>query len=479
MKKILSLTVTAILLFSTFFSFVTFANAELEGSLQSEAYIVTDAATGQILYAKNHEKQETLSGMTKIMTAAVALEKLDLNSTVTVTASAVGNDAVPRDTLNISLVEGEAVDIKSLLYASLLAGANDAANALAEAASGSVENFVKQMNEKATAIGCKNTVFHNANGLTSEAAQNNATTAYDMALIMKYAMENAYFKQIIKQTTYTVPATNKSAARELATSHNMLKKNAFYEYATGGVVGYSRSSGYTAVTSALNNDKELICVVLNCPQGEARFSDTQILFDYIFSNFEYSTLTQAEIPPKTVNVLSEDGTKITAKATLTLPGDITVLLHKAVTKDKLVIKDTTPAEFTLEATNQAVTITADTDLMFRQVATSYLQASTEKLAAPEPVATTGDVAAESKNSFGRVVLTILKVLGIIILVIIAGAIIFAIYAVVANNKRKKQREERRRRERDGDGADKDIRQSPRRRTGERRPSSGRSSERRK
>ena len=105
MKKIISLTITVILLLSTLFSFVSFANAELENGLQSEAYIVTDAATGQILYAKNHEKQETLSGITKIMTAAIALEKLELDANATATISSVGNDVVPRDTINISLVE--------------------------------------------------------------------------------------------------------------------------------------------------------------------------------------------------------------------------------------------------------------------------------------------------------------------------------------------------------------------------------------
>lgn len=113
MKKIISLTITVILLLSTLFSFVSFANAELENGLQSEAYIVTDAATGQILYAKNYEKQETLSGITKVMTAAIALEKLELDANATATVSAVGNDVVPRDTINISLVEGETVDVKS------------------------------------------------------------------------------------------------------------------------------------------------------------------------------------------------------------------------------------------------------------------------------------------------------------------------------------------------------------------------------
>lgn len=480
MKKIISLTITVILLLSTLFSFVSFANAELENGLQSEAYIVTDAATGQILYAKNHEKQETLSGITKVMTAAIALEKLELDANATATVSAVGNDVVPRDTINISLVEGETVDVKSLLHATLLAGANDAANVLAEAASGSIENFVKQMNEKATALGCKNTKFYNANGLTSDTAQNNVTTAYDYALIMKYAMENAYFKQIIKQTTYTIPETNKSAAREISTSYNLLKKNGFYEYSTGGAVGYSKASGYTAVSSALNGDKELICVVLNCPLGEARFADTQKLFDYIFDNFEYSTLTQDDIRSKTVDVLSEDGTQIIAKATLTLPGEIKVLLHKDIAKENLIITDTTPESFKEEAENQSVTITANSDLMFSPVATSYLQASTEILATPEPVTALSETAPESKNSFGSVVLTILKVIGIIILVIIAGVIVFAVYAVVSNNKRRKQRAERRRRERDGEPTDEEERnERPQRRGNTLARRNGRSSERRK
>lgn len=478
MKKIITLTIAVIMLFSTLFSFVSFANADLESKLQSEAYIVTDAKTGQILYAKNHEKQETISGITKVMTATVALEKLELDGTATATVSAVGSDAVPRDKVNISLTEGETVDVKSLLYATLLAGANDAANMLAEAASGTVEKFVEQMNEKAAALGCKNTKFYNANGLTSDTAQNNVTTARDFALIMRYAMENAYFNQIIKQTAYTIPATNKSDARDISTSHSMLKKNGFYEFATGGVVGYAKESGYTAVTSAVNGDRELICVILNCPQADARFSDTKTLFDYIFDNFEYSTLTKDDIPQKTVDVLSEDGTQIIAKATLTLPGDVTVLLHREIAKDALTITVSTPESFTLEAQNQTVTVSTDSDLMFGEIATSYLQASTEKLATPEPVATLAATEPETKNSFGSVVLTILKVLGIIILVIIAGVIIFAVYGVVANNKRRKQRAERRRRER-GEDEDDEEENRPRRRASAPMGRQRRSSERRK
>ncbi len=438
MKRILSSVICFILLFSLL-SFSFSANSTLEQQLKSDSYIVMDAKTGQIVYAKNQEKEQTLSGITKVMTAALALEALSLDSNATATSSAVGSDAVPRDTSNISLVEGEVVDVKSLLYAMLLKGANDAANVLAEASYGSIENFVKQMNEKASAIGCQKTVFYNANGLTSSTSENNVSTAYDMALIMKYAMENAYFKQIIKQTAYVIPATNKNESRNITTSHSMLKKTDYYEYLTGGVVSYSGSSGYSAVSSAEKDDKELICIVMNCPQSDSRYSDTRILFDYVLDNFQYVTLTKEDIPSKTVDVHSEDGTQIIARATLTLPGDISILLHNEIDKKSLTVTDTIPELFTKEASNQTVTVSSSSDLIYSPIAVSYLQASTETLAAPESVTVAEEVTAQSKNSFGSVVLGILKVIGIIILVIIGLAVIFIVYAVVTNNKRRKKR----------------------------------------
>lgn len=474
-KKILIFILTAVFVFSAVIPFASYANAELDEKIEAEAFIVTDATTGQILYAKNHEKAEIPANLTKIMTAAIALEELDLQKEVTVNDSAINSAVVPRDTMNISLVEGEKITVEALLYAALIQSANDAANVLAEAVGGSIESFVKKMNEKAAAIGCENTSFFNASGLTSDSGQNNVTTAYDMALIMRYAMKNAYFKQIIKQTTYTVPETNKSAARELSTSHNLLKKNEYYEYATGGTVGYSKTAKYTAATSALNGERELICIVLNCPTGEGRFTDTRTLFDYVFSNFEYTTLTQDDINSKTVDVISEDGTQIIARATLTLPGAITVLLHKDVPRESLIITDTVPESFTAEATNQSVTVSANSDLMFSPLATSYLQASTDILATPEPVPTGDELTEESKNSFGSIVLTVLKVLGIIILVIIVGIIILAVYSVIANNKRRKKRRELRRREARGeDGvSERDGTESRRRTDNNRRTASGR------
>ena len=163
-----------------------------------------------------------------------------------------------------------------------------------------------------------------------------------------------------------------------------------------------------------------------------------------------------------------------------MPGEIRVLLHKDIAKENLIITDTTPESFKAEAENQSVTITANSDLMFSPVATSYLQASTEILATPEPVTALSETAPESKNSFGSVVLTILKVIGIIILVIIAGVIVFAVYAVVSNNKRRKQRAERRRRERDGEPTDeKERNERPQRRGNTLARRNGRSSERRK
>ena len=152
-----------------------------------------------------------------------------------------------------------------------------------------------------------------------------------------------------------------------------------------------------------------------------------------------------------------------------------MLLHKDVPRESLIITDTVPESFTAEATNQSVTVSANSDLMFSPLATSYLQASTDILATPEPVPTGDELTEESKNSFGSIVLTVLKVLGIIILVIIVGIIILAVYSVIANNKRRKKRRELRRREARGeDGvSERDGTESRRRPDNNRRTASGR------
>lgn len=467
-SKLLSIFLVLIISLSIF-SVPLFAASPLD-AVKAEAYVVMDSLTGQVLVEKNMNKKLMPASLTKIMTAALALENLELDNKLTAKDSAVNSDVVPRDTTHISLVDGEVMSVKDLLYATMLTSANDAANVLAEGVSGSLDAFVKLMNKKAKELGCKNTTFVNANGITSKNDSNNVTTAYDMALITKYAIQNAYFKQIISTVTYPAEATNKNTERTFATYHKMIKQtDQFYQYATGGKIGYTKSAKYTAMTTAVQTDKELICIVLKEESGNDRFSDTKTLFDYCFKNFRYESVNQKDIPSKKVQILSEDQQYIVGDALLTLPGEIKFLLHSDLNKKDLIIKDNLPKNYTLTAENGEVYITVDSDLMYNNIASSYLQASSEALSSPVPVPVEEED--NGKMTVGDVVKTILKVIGIIILVLVAGFVILIVYSIIMNNKRRKNRRQRRAEGEGSERAERSARSSSERRSYERRKES--------
>ena len=140
------------------------------------------------------------------------------------------------------LVDGEQMPLESLLYATMLPSANDAANVVAEYIGGSISGFAKIMNSRAEAIGCTNTNFCNANGLPNK---DHYVTAYDMALITKTALQNEMFRKFFSGVTYTAAATNKNTERTGATSHKMLKASEYYyESATGGKTGWTEAAKY-------------------------------------------------------------------------------------------------------------------------------------------------------------------------------------------------------------------------------------------
>lgn len=160
--------------------------------------------TGKILYEKDAHKKMYPASTTKIMTAILALENRSLTDTANVSYNAIFT--VPVGYSNANLQLDETLTYEQLLHVLLIPSANDAANVIAEDIAGSVESFSSMMNTKAREIGCENTNFVNANGVHNE---NHYSTAYDLALIGKYAMENETFRKIVSTVRYTLPVTNK------------------------------------------------------------------------------------------------------------------------------------------------------------------------------------------------------------------------------------------------------------------------------
>jgi D-alanyl-D-alanine carboxypeptidase (penicillin-binding protein 5/6) len=168
----------------------------------------------------------------------------------------------------------------------MLESANDAAVAIAEHISGSVEEFAKLMNSKAKELGATNTNFVNPNGLHND---NHYTTARDLAMIAKYAMTLDKFRSVVKEVKYTIPKTNKQDERNYITNSNKLIWKTYdkfrYEYATGIKTGYTVKAKQCLVGGAKKGDMELISVVMSA-EGQNIYSDTVALFEYGFANFE-------------------------------------------------------------------------------------------------------------------------------------------------------------------------------------------------
>ena len=252
--------------------------------------------TGKILYEKNAKEKRFPASTTKIMTAILALEHRSLTDTATVSYDAIFT--VPSGYSHANLQLDEVLTMEQLLNVLLIPSANDAANVIAEDIAGSVESFASMMNTKAKEIGCENTNFVNPNGVHDE---NHYSTAYDLALIGRYAMKNDTFRKLVFTVRYTLPTTNKyDKENRIFVNTNRLineKSGQYYKYATGIKTGYTDAAGNCIVASAKRDDMELICVIMGAGNdlttGINKFDDCISLFNYGFGNYKYETLCKA------------------------------------------------------------------------------------------------------------------------------------------------------------------------------------------
>lgn len=255
----------------------------------SSNWILINADTGEVLAEKGAHEKKYPASTTKIMTAALALEKLDLEGESTVSNNAVMS--ISWDSSKLGLYEGETFNNKELIAGMMVASGNDAANVIAEAVSGSVSAFIELMNEKAAELGCENTHFVNAHGLTDE---NHYTTASDMAKIAYWAMKNKDFREIVKLETYELPTTEYCGDRRYFINTNNLITKArtadyYYAPATGIKTGYTDAALHCLVSSAEKDGVRLIAVVLganNVNGVNMCYPDSKALFEWGFANYE-------------------------------------------------------------------------------------------------------------------------------------------------------------------------------------------------
>lgn len=237
-----------------------------EPTVHASAAILLDAKTGEILYAKNAYVPRAPASTTKIMTALLAIERGQLDDIVTVSTKAA---AVGEASLHLS--PGDKLTMRDLLHGALLKSGNDACVALAEAICSSEEEFVNLMNLKARVLGAENTNFYNTNGLPHK---DHLTTAYDLALMARYAMSNKDFAEIVGKKEYTIQWLEPKRILKIKNTNQLLHS---YEWITGVKTGTTNKAGKCLVASGSYQGREMIVVILN--SGD-RFGEAKRLLEY-------------------------------------------------------------------------------------------------------------------------------------------------------------------------------------------------------
>lgn len=339
MKKsfINKLIISLLLFLSLIMFFSPFVNAEEETvpDISSPSALLMDYSSGKILYEKNIYEKRYPASLTKIMTAIIVLENCNLSDIATVSYDAVMSLSSGYVTANLQV--GEELTVEQLLYVLMVGSSNDAAIVLAEHVSGSVEEFANLMNQKAKELGCTSTNFVNPNGAHDE---NHYSTAYDLALIAKYAMQNDTFRTLVSTTSYSLPTTNKydREDRIFRTTNALLQldnsdraDNYYYKYATGIKTGFTTPAGNCLIASANKNDLELITVVLGSGQTESglsqRYLDTLSLFNYGYKTYMLKDIANAGEIVQTVNV--KGATKKTKKLNISVANDVYALIKQS------------------------------------------------------------------------------------------------------------------------------------------------------
>ena len=237
----------------------------------AHSVVLMDTDSGNIIYSVNKDDIRSVASISKIMTGILAIESGKLSDKVI-----VGDEILKAYGSGIYIKVDEEITLEELVYGLMLRSGNDAALAIAQFVGGNIENFVSMMNKKANEIGMKNTTFNNPSGLDQE--KGNYSTAYDMALLMKYAIQNKEFKKITGTKKITVK-TNMNTY--VWTNKNKLLTS--YKYATGGKTGFTQIAKRTLVTTASKEWVNLTVVTL--VDGDD-FNDHKRLYEEAFSKYK-------------------------------------------------------------------------------------------------------------------------------------------------------------------------------------------------
>ncbi len=261
----------------------------------ADGVILYELNTDTLVYAYNPDDRVNPSSMVKIMSALVALEKGNLSDVVTVTRQTL--DSIPVGSVSAGLLRDEEVTLQDLLYCCLVGSANDATAVMAEYIAGSQAAFVALMNEKASQLGCTDTLFSNVNGLNDDMQY---STARDLAIITAAALENETFTQMFCADHYTMPATNLSESRTIYTTNYMMSdekiRNYYDERVTGGKTAAATLTKRSLICTAEIGTARYLSVVMSADSVMnddnisvklfGSFAETAQLLDHAQQNYE-------------------------------------------------------------------------------------------------------------------------------------------------------------------------------------------------
>ena len=241
---------------------------EAEFCKNAGAAVIIDVKSGAVLYEKNAQTRMSMASTTKIMTALAVIENSSFDKIIT-----VSKNAAEVEGSSIYLYEGEKISVGDLLYGLMLESGNDAAIALAEGVFGSVELCCDYMNKRCHEMGLVNTNFVNPHGLDDE---NHYTTAYELAVITRHAMENEIFREIVSSANYV---TTGEKTRYFSNHNRLLRNNSSF---VGVKTGYTSKSGRCLVSATNKDEKEYVAVTLN---DSFDWEDHKNMHKYAHDNF--------------------------------------------------------------------------------------------------------------------------------------------------------------------------------------------------
>lgn len=279
-KRLLSFLFAVILMLP---SSVCGVSALGEDEITAPSAVLMEPSTKKILFEKNPHDIRPCASITKVMTLILVFEAIEsgkLDYTDLITSSA---HAASMGGSDIWLEEGESMTVDHMIKAVVVASANDAAVALAEAISGTEEEFVNKMNEKAKVLGMNDTTFKNCNGLDEEG---HLTSAYDVALM---SAELITHEKIFDYSSIWID-TLRGGETQIVNTNKLLKS---YKGITGLKTGTTSGAGSCMSATAERDGMSLVAVVLGCDTGTSRFSDAAKLLDYGFANYMVKELTLA------------------------------------------------------------------------------------------------------------------------------------------------------------------------------------------